>query len=112
VLTCRDAVDLLAAYVEGELDPFRTRALLRHLARCRDCEAYLDGYRKAIALGRAACAGEHEGFASRGDDVPEGLVRSILAARRGAAAAFWHLLAAVAASPLLFFYFGPDSLPF
>ena len=110
MLTCRELADQLMEFVEGELHPFRRRMFLRHLARCRDCEAYLDGYRKAVALGRAAsaetgdCSEREESPASRG--VPEGLVRSILAARRASLAEFWHLLAAVAASPLLFFYFG------
>ena len=80
-MTCRELIDFLLAYVDGELPPARRAVFDAHLALCAPCQRYLDTYREAIALGRDAC-GPHadEPIA---DDVPEDLVRAILAARSG-----------------------------
>ena len=102
-MTCREFVETLMEFLDGELRPDRRRPFLRHLAACCDCAAYLDSYRTTVALSRAVCA---EPEAVGGEPVPRNLIASILAARRSANAHFWHLIGAVAASPLLFFYFG------
>jgi len=73
VLTCREVVAFLDAYVAGELPPARVELFERHLAACPDCLAYLESYRNAIELGRAA-------FLAESSEVPEELVDSILAA--------------------------------
>lgn len=74
VLTCRELVDSLDAYLEGELPRDRAELFERHLAACSDCGAYLEAYRSAIELGRGALLG------ARSTEVPDELVDSILAA--------------------------------
>jgi anti-sigma factor RsiW len=79
-LGCREFIDFLMAYLDGELDP-PTRALFEdHLQVCPACVAYLESYRATVELGREALRG------ARGDEpvpteVPEDLVRAVLAAR-------------------------------
>ncbi len=50
MLRCRDLVELLADYLEGELEPAAARTLEAHLAGCRDCTAFLNTYRGAIGM--------------------------------------------------------------
>jgi len=78
VMTCREAIEFIAEYLDGALPvPVRTE-FERHLAVCPSCEAYLDGYRRTVAMGRAAFA-ELQG--PTGGTLPEGLVRAICAAQ-------------------------------
>jgi anti-sigma factor RsiW len=79
VLTCRELIDFLAAYLDGELAP-EVRALFEaHLSLCPDCVAYVASYRETIRLGKQACEPDAELLAG----VPRELVDSIVAARRG-----------------------------
>lgn len=49
-LSCKELVELVSDYLEGDMVP-QDRALLdEHLARCEGCAAYLDQIRKTIAL--------------------------------------------------------------
>jgi len=48
MLRCRDVVDLLARYLDGELEPCTAVALERHLADCQPCTAFLNTYRGAV----------------------------------------------------------------
>jgi anti-sigma factor RsiW len=80
-ITCRQLIDFLGDYVEGELPPPDRHELERHLAVCPSCVAYLDSYVKTQKLGRAALRDE-----AGATQVPEDLVRRILLARSAAAA--------------------------
>jgi anti-sigma factor RsiW len=51
---CRDAIDVLADYLDGTMAPDLAAELERHLADCAPCRAYLATYRKTRALGMAA----------------------------------------------------------
>jgi anti-sigma factor RsiW len=104
VLTCREFGDFLMEFIDGELEPARHRLFLKHVAGCRNCAAYLDSYRATVALGRRVCSEPDKPVGEA--EIPEKLIRSILAGRRNSSAYLWHLIGAVAASPLLFFYFG------
>jgi anti-sigma factor RsiW len=104
VLTCREFVEFLMEFIDGELEPAHRGLFLEHLASCRDCAAYLESYQTTVALGRRVCSEPDKPVGEA--EIPEKLVRSILAARRNSNAYLWHLMGAVAASPLLFFYFG------
>lgn len=77
-ISCRDFVTFLDQYIDDLLPPDRKAVFERHLAICPDCTAYIDSYRKAIRLSRQALRD--------GDlvppDVPEGLLKAILAARQ------------------------------
>jgi anti-sigma factor RsiW len=74
-ITCRELIDFIAGYVAGELDGDARADFERHLGVCASCRAYLDSYRKTMALTRAMASDEPV-------DVPEALVRTILDARR------------------------------
>lgn len=74
VLTCRELVAFLDAFLDGELVGRSSELFERHLAACPDCRAYLESYRSVIELGRVALLGR------RSPSVPDGLVDSILAA--------------------------------
>lgn len=74
-ITCRERIDFIADYVAGELDASSGEDFERHLDRCASCQAYLKSYRITMRLGRVAA----DRMAS---DVPEELVRVIMARRR------------------------------
>jgi len=53
-MNCRDAIDVLAEFLEQSLSPESLAELERHLADCAPCRAYLETYRKTVAItGRA-----------------------------------------------------------
>lgn len=53
-MTCKDAIGVLADFLEQSLSPEAVAELERHLADCEPCRAYLDTYRKTVELtGRA-----------------------------------------------------------
>ena len=77
-MTCKELVEFLMDYLDGLLSESERRRFEEHLGECPDCVAYLATYREAARLGKEACtAGD-----SIPTDVPEELVRAILAARR------------------------------
>jgi anti-sigma factor RsiW len=76
-ITCRELVEFLDLYLEGELPPDRTVEFERHLSVCEPCLNYISTYRKTIALGKEAC---RPGILTAAD-VPEELVAAILSAR-------------------------------
>jgi anti-sigma factor RsiW len=78
LLSCRELIDFLGSYLDGELAPEPRAAFETHLSVCPACRDYLAGYREAIRLGKQACDPEAELPA----DVPSELVDAILAARR------------------------------
>jgi len=49
-LTCREAIGLLADYLEAVLTQDQLRALEAHLANCEPCQAYLNTYRRTKTL--------------------------------------------------------------
>lgn len=71
-LVCRDAVSLMAAYLDGDLDDRDHARLERHLAGCPHCGEYLAQIRATIdALGRV-----------RPDDLPDDAVQDLVALYR------------------------------
>ena len=79
-VSCREVLDFLAAYLDGELAAGVRAGFEAHLARCPACVSYLEGYRETIRLGRDAYAPD----APLAEDVPEELVEAILAVTRSA----------------------------
>ena len=73
-MTCRDLIQFLDDYTEGNLPPDERRRFEEHLAACPQCVRYLDSYRKTIRVSKEAAVEEAE--------VPERLVRAILSARQ------------------------------
>jgi len=79
-ITCRELIEFLNLYLDGELPPERVAEFERHLSVCDSCVSYLATYKETIALGKAAC---EDLDSPVGADVPEELVAAILLARRG-----------------------------
>jgi anti-sigma factor (TIGR02949 family) len=52
MLRCRDIVELLREYLDGELDPATVEALDAHLAGCQECTAFLNTYRGTVRATR------------------------------------------------------------
>jgi anti-sigma factor RsiW len=77
LLTCRELIDFLAAYLDGELAPEARADFDRHLSLCPSCADYLASYRETVRLGKQACEPDAELPA----DVPPELIDAILAAR-------------------------------
>jgi anti-sigma factor RsiW len=80
LLTCKQLLDFLDDYVGDGLEADARSEFDRHLGLCPACVSYLDGYRETIRLGRAAFDASD---APAPPEVPDELVRAILAARRG-----------------------------
>ncbi len=52
MLRCRDMVELLGDYLDGELNPATAEALKAHLADCPECTAFLNTYRGTVRVTR------------------------------------------------------------
>lgn len=78
-MNCREFVDFLMAYLDGELPAAQAGAFQQHLGDCPPCVNYLESYRETVRLGREICADDD---APVPDDVPEQLITAILKARR------------------------------
>ncbi len=78
-ITCRELIEFLHLYLDGELPPDRAVEFERHLSVCDSCVHYLSTYKQTISLGKAACADLDSAV---GTEVPEELVSAILSARR------------------------------
>lgn len=69
---CNEVVELVTAYLEGELKRRDRKAFERHLKKCEGCASYLEQVRITIkAVGRV-----------EGDELPEQLREGLLAAFR------------------------------
>lgn len=77
-LDCRQVLDFLAAYLDGELSEQERSDFDAHLAFCPDCVRYLDSYRETARLGAAA----YDDAEATASSVPESLVQAVLASRR------------------------------
>ena len=73
-MTCREALDFLMAYLDGELTAEQRAAFDHHLSLCDACRDYLASYQATLQLERGVATGASP-------QVPEDLVRAILAAR-------------------------------
>ena len=76
--TCREVLDFLSAYLEGELSPEVRAGFERHLQLCPPCVQYLESYRETLRLERDA----YDLDGPVPDEVPEDLVRAILESKR------------------------------
>jgi anti-sigma factor RsiW len=76
-LTCRDLIEFVRAYLDGELPTELRRRFEDHIDACPPCLHYLDSYRQTLSLCAEAFPPDEAVF----DDVPEELVRAVLASR-------------------------------
>lgn len=79
-ITCRELIEFISSYLDGELGAGPRAEFERHLAACPSCVAYLDGYRQTVRLGKVALAATDEAAAKF---VPVSLVEAIRKARLG-----------------------------
>lgn len=77
-MTCLEVVEFMMAYLDGELAPEPARIFEQHMSVCAECQAYLDSYKKTIALGKVALAPIDEPAPA---SLPPDLIKAILAAR-------------------------------
>ena len=77
-MTCRELIEFLEEYLEGELTPSQRRSFEAHIDECLECKSYLDSYRQTIRLSKSALSPDDSIPAG----VPEDLVKAILASRR------------------------------
>ncbi len=79
-MTCRELIEFLLDYMEGELPAEQRRLFEQHIQICQDCADYIDSYRQTIELSRDAFNSSDKEIPA---DVPDELVAAILAARGG-----------------------------
>ncbi|HSF03399.1 MAG TPA: zf-HC2 domain-containing protein, partial [Solirubrobacterales bacterium] len=77
-MSCREALEFPAAYLDEELATDVREVFERHLARCAACPSYLESYRETIRLGQDAYTVDD----TSGEEIPEELVDAILVCRR------------------------------
>ena len=77
-MTCQEIAEFLMAYLNGELSQAQRAIFEEHLGICPDCVAYLQSYEITIKASKSNCDHVHH---RESDEVPEDLVRAILAAR-------------------------------
>lgn len=77
-MTCREFVDFIMGYLDGDLPDEVQAPFEHHLSRCPDCERYLRHYRATVAAGRTAF---DDPEAELPGDVPAGLISAIRASR-------------------------------
>lgn len=77
-LTCRELAELVMEYLDDALPVAERAAFEAHLAECEDCIVYLRSYRDTLRLEKTYGGADDE----RPPEMPDELVRAILAARR------------------------------
>ena len=77
-MNCREFVEFLMDYLDESLPSNQLHTFRQHLQACPGCETYLDTYRETVKLGKMC--GDPD--APVPEEVPETLVRAILAARQ------------------------------
>lgn len=78
-MTCREFIDFIMSYLDGELPGEQRAPFEYHLSRCPACDRYLRQYRATVAAGKAAFTTPD---AEVPEEVPEELVSAILSSRR------------------------------
>jgi anti-sigma factor RsiW len=49
-MRCRQVIDKISDYLDGELDPELVRELERHLEHCEDCRVVVDTTHKTVEI--------------------------------------------------------------
>jgi len=80
-VTCREFADFMMDYLSDELSPESRAQFEHHLSLCINCRKYLTSYEETVKLGKRAFEDEDAALPA---DVPEDVVKAILAARRSA----------------------------
>jgi anti-sigma factor RsiW len=75
MMACREILDFLMEYLDGNLSAAQRAIFEEHLAVCPDCVAYLHNYRHTVKLVKSLAD------APSTEDASEDFVKSVLAAR-------------------------------
>ncbi len=78
-MTCKELIEFLMDYVDDGLASGEKKHFDEHLEQCPECTSYLTSYRETIRLGKMICKPNRDELPP---DVPDDLVKAILAARR------------------------------
>lgn len=78
MITCRELIEFLDGYLADELSHDQRTAFDAHLEVCPDCVAYVSSYEASIEMTKDALSDRESVPAN----VPESLVKAILAARK------------------------------
>jgi anti-sigma factor RsiW len=81
-IPCEEVITFLWAYLAGELPAEKVAEFDRHLSVCPSCVNYIETYKKTVELSRGTFQPESCGVEA--EEMPEDLMRAVLAARRGA----------------------------
>jgi anti-sigma factor RsiW len=78
MMNCRQCIEFLMDYLNGALSPAERATFDEHLTWCPPCVEYLRQYEETVKLGKEcySCGGP-----ALPGEVPEELIRAILAAR-------------------------------
>lgn len=76
-MTCRQVVDFLDRYCDGELTRWERARFQLHLSICSNCRRYLASYRTTIRLSKAAMDEMNQ---LPSPNIPPELVKAIMAA--------------------------------
>ena len=79
LMTCREFIDVLSQYRDGELAPRHRIWADEHIARCEKCTGYLRGYERITLIIKESV---ERPDASGEGKLPEDLVQRILATFR------------------------------
>jgi predicted anti-sigma-YlaC factor YlaD len=78
MITCEEFEGFILDYLDGELSRRQQSVFEWHIRICRECRDYLAAYQRATELGSEVLQAEDESVLQ---DVPEDLIKAILAAR-------------------------------
>ncbi|MCI0738301.1 MAG: zf-HC2 domain-containing protein [Gemmataceae bacterium] len=81
-MTCQEVADFLMEYLNGELAQQQRAVFEEHLGVCPDCVAYLQSYEITVKAVQGTRSPTNDPQLS---EIPEDLVRAILAARHRSA---------------------------
>lgn len=73
-LTCKQLVEFLAEYLDGEMDESMRAQFEQHVDMCPPCKDYLKTYRETLRMCRSTCNDEQK----KPGPVPPELVQVIL----------------------------------
>lgn len=78
MITCVEFEAFISAYIDGELSQRQLSTFNLHLKMCRECREYLAAYQRTLEITHATVSYRE---ALDPGDVPEDLVKAILAAK-------------------------------
>ena len=79
MITCREFVEFIGAYLERDISPEAMAEFNGHMARCPWCVIYLKTYEETVLIGLQAFSDLE---ADVPEDMPEELVAAVIAAKR------------------------------